>query len=64
MKALGLPAGDLRKPLTGLDGEALAKGIRIVQELGLDKQLRLQGQADLGRRRVSGAAAVRARASG
>src|SRR5437867_5361480 len=38
MKALGLPAGDLRKPLTGLDGEALAKGVRIVQELGLDKQ--------------------------
>jgi 4-hydroxy-tetrahydrodipicolinate synthase len=37
MKALGLPAGDLRKPLTGLDGEALAKGIRIVQELGLDQ---------------------------
>jgi 4-hydroxy-tetrahydrodipicolinate synthase len=38
MKALGLPAGDLRKPLTSLDGEALAKGIRVVQELGLDKQ--------------------------
>ena len=38
MKALGLPAGELRKPLTGLDGEALAKGVRIVQELGLDKQ--------------------------
>ena len=26
--------GDLRKPLTSLDGEALAKGIRVVQELG------------------------------
>jgi 4-hydroxy-tetrahydrodipicolinate synthase len=38
MKALGMPAGDLRKPLTGLEGEALAKGIRIVQELGLDKR--------------------------
>src|SRR6516225_8116934 len=38
MKALSLPAGNLRKPLTNLDGEALAKGIRIVQELGLDKQ--------------------------
>jgi 4-hydroxy-tetrahydrodipicolinate synthase len=38
MKALGLPAGSLRKPLTNLDGEALAKGLRIVQELGLDKQ--------------------------
>jgi 4-hydroxy-tetrahydrodipicolinate synthase len=38
MKAIGLPAGDLRKPLTGLEGDALARGIRIVQELGLDKQ--------------------------
>jgi len=38
MKALSLPAGDLRKPLTNLDGEALAKGVRIVQELELDKQ--------------------------
>src|SRR5437763_11091755 len=38
MKVLGLPAGDLRKPLTNLDGEALAKGLRIVQELGLDKK--------------------------
>jgi 4-hydroxy-tetrahydrodipicolinate synthase len=37
MKALGLPAGDLRKPLTGLEGDALAKGLRIVAELGLDK---------------------------
>jgi 4-hydroxy-tetrahydrodipicolinate synthase len=37
LKALGMPAGDLRKPLTGLDGEALAKGIRIIEELGLDK---------------------------
>jgi 4-hydroxy-tetrahydrodipicolinate synthase len=35
MKALGMPAGDLRRPLTGLDGEALAKGVRIVHELGL-----------------------------
>jgi 4-hydroxy-tetrahydrodipicolinate synthase len=35
MKALGLPGGDLRRPLTGLDGEAVAKGVRIVQELGL-----------------------------
>ncbi len=38
MKALGLPSGDLRKPLTGLDAAALAKGVRIVQELGLDKR--------------------------
>ncbi len=38
MKALGLPAGDLRKPLSGLDGEALANGLRIVQDLGLDRK--------------------------
>jgi 4-hydroxy-tetrahydrodipicolinate synthase len=38
MKAIGLPAGDLRKPLTGLEGDALAKGIRIVEELGLAKK--------------------------
>jgi 4-hydroxy-tetrahydrodipicolinate synthase len=38
MKALGMPAGDLRKPLTALEGEALLKGIRIVEELGLDKK--------------------------
>lgn len=38
MKALGMPAGDLRKPLTGLDAEALAKGLRIVAELGLHRR--------------------------
>jgi 4-hydroxy-tetrahydrodipicolinate synthase len=38
MKALGMPAGDLRKPLTGLDAEALATGLRIVADLGLDKR--------------------------
>jgi 4-hydroxy-tetrahydrodipicolinate synthase len=38
MKALGLPAGDLRRPLTNLEGEALAKGVRIVKELGLDQR--------------------------
>ena len=38
MKAIGLPAGDLRKPLTNLEGETLAKGVRIVSELGLDKR--------------------------
>lgn len=36
MKAVGLPAGELRRPLTGLEGEALARGVRIVKELGLD----------------------------
>jgi 4-hydroxy-tetrahydrodipicolinate synthase len=38
MKAIGLPVGDLREPLSNLQGEALAKGVRIVQELGLDKR--------------------------
>src|SRR5450755_2799471 len=38
MKALGMPSGDLRKPLTGLEGEAVAKGLRIIQDLGLDKR--------------------------
>ena len=38
MKAVGLPAGELRKPLRGLEGEALLKGLRVVKELGLDKK--------------------------
>jgi 4-hydroxy-tetrahydrodipicolinate synthase len=38
MKAIGLPVGELRRPLRGLEGEALAKGVRIVKELGLDKK--------------------------
>lgn len=38
MKALGLPAGDLRRPLSGLSDEAVAKGLRIVADLGLDKR--------------------------
>jgi 4-hydroxy-tetrahydrodipicolinate synthase len=38
MKAVGLPAGDLRRPLRGLEGEALEKGARIVRDLGLDKR--------------------------
>ena len=38
MKALGLPAGDLRRPLRNLEGDALAKGVKIVQQLGLDRQ--------------------------
>jgi 4-hydroxy-tetrahydrodipicolinate synthase len=38
MKAVGLPVGDLRRPLTNLEGEALAKGVRIIQDLGLDKR--------------------------
>jgi 4-hydroxy-tetrahydrodipicolinate synthase len=38
MKALGMPSGELRRPLSGLEGEALAKGVRVVRELGLDKK--------------------------
>lgn len=38
MRAVGLPAGDLRRPLRGLEGDALARGVRIVQKLGLDKK--------------------------
>ena len=37
MKALGMPAGELRKPLSSLDAEAIGKGLRIVADLGLDK---------------------------
>jgi 4-hydroxy-tetrahydrodipicolinate synthase len=36
MRACGLPVGDLRKPLSGLDAAALARGWAIVRELGLD----------------------------
>ena len=36
MKALGLPAGDLRRPLRALEGPALAAGLAIVQAFGLD----------------------------
>lgn len=38
MRACGLPVGALRKPLRGLEGPALEKGIRIVRELGLDRR--------------------------
>lgn len=36
MRAVGLPAGPLRRPLSGLDREGLARGLQIVRELGLD----------------------------
>lgn len=35
MKVLGIPVGSLRRPLTGLEGDALLKGVRIMEELGL-----------------------------
>ena len=38
MYAVGLPVGKLRKPLRNYEGEALAKGLRIVKDLGLDKK--------------------------
>jgi 4-hydroxy-tetrahydrodipicolinate synthase len=38
MRAVGLPVGALRKPLRNVEGEALMIGVRIVQELGLDKK--------------------------
>ena len=38
MHAVGLPVGKLRKPLRNFEGEALAKGLRIVKDLGLDKK--------------------------
>jgi len=38
MKAVGLPAGELRKPLRGYEGEMLAKGLAIVSALGLDRK--------------------------
>lgn len=47
MKALGLPVGRLRKPLRNLDGEALAQGIRIVRQLGLDRKYGYRIDPDL-----------------
>jgi 4-hydroxy-tetrahydrodipicolinate synthase len=38
MKAVGLPAGEPRRPLTGLDSVAVAKGVEIVRALGLDRR--------------------------
>jgi 4-hydroxy-tetrahydrodipicolinate synthase len=38
MRALGMPAGDLRRPLTGLDERALATGLGIIAALGLDER--------------------------
>ncbi len=38
MKALGLPAGDLRRPYRNLEGEELKRGVDIVRKLGLVEQ--------------------------
>ena len=32
----GMPAGPRHRPLSGLDGQALARGLEIVRSLGLD----------------------------
>jgi 4-hydroxy-tetrahydrodipicolinate synthase len=36
MRALGMPVGSLRRPLRNLEGDAVAAGVRLVQDLGLD----------------------------
>jgi 4-hydroxy-tetrahydrodipicolinate synthase len=38
MRAIGLPAGPLRKPLRGFEGEALQNGLDILGALELDKK--------------------------
>jgi 4-hydroxy-tetrahydrodipicolinate synthase len=38
MQAVGLPAGDLRRPLSGLKPPSLTEGVAIVRALGLDRQ--------------------------
>ncbi|MCW5322137.1 4-hydroxy-tetrahydrodipicolinate synthase [Verminephrobacter aporrectodeae subsp. tuberculatae] len=38
LRAVGMPAGEPRRPLKGLQGEPLLKGLRVVRELELDKK--------------------------
>jgi len=38
MRAVGLPAGELRRPLRPLEGEALEAGLRVVRDLELDRK--------------------------
>ena len=38
MAAVGMPAGTMRKPLNALSGEHLARGLRLVRELGLEER--------------------------
>ena len=62
MKALGLPAGDLRRPLRALEGPALATGLAIVEALGLGRTYGYKaGAFDAG---VGGTASVRAAGEG
>lgn len=37
MRAIGLPAGELRRPLRALDPAAVGKGLAIIRSLGLDR---------------------------
>ena len=45
MTVLGLPAGDLRRPLRPLDAPALARGVAIVRALGLDARYGFKASA-------------------
>jgi 4-hydroxy-tetrahydrodipicolinate synthase len=38
MRAVGLPVGSLRRPLSALAPDALAHGLKVVRDLGLDRQ--------------------------
>jgi 4-hydroxy-tetrahydrodipicolinate synthase len=53
MRALGLPAGDLRRPLTGLDERAVAAGLNILARLGLEERYGY-GRHQARMRKVSG----------
>jgi 4-hydroxy-tetrahydrodipicolinate synthase len=48
MKAIGLPSGDLRRPLTALTGPALDKGLAVVRDLGLAARYGLKIDAPAG----------------
>jgi len=47
MKALGFPAGDLRKPNLSMDNESLGVAIKIVKDLGLDQKYQFVIPEDL-----------------
>jgi 4-hydroxy-tetrahydrodipicolinate synthase len=54
MRALGLPAGDLRRPLIGLDERALAAGLSIVAALGLAERYGYGGPQAVRLRKLAG----------
>jgi 4-hydroxy-tetrahydrodipicolinate synthase len=47
MRAVGLPAGSLRRPLRALEGAALSRGLEAFHTLGLDRRYGLTLPADL-----------------